>query len=74
MIDVSSLLNDSANKTNLQDYIFVEYDEVKDTATILIDRDGKDLTAYQKQELFVLTNQKQAFDLEDLLANNQIVY
>lgn len=74
VIDVSSLLNDSANKTNLQDYIFVEYDEVKDTATILIDRDGKDLTAYQKQELFVLTNQKQAFDLEDLLANNQIVY
>lgn len=73
-IDVSALLSDAADNSNLYDYIFVDYDEVKETATISIDRDGVLKDTYQKQELLVLTNQKQAFDLDDLLANNQIVY
>lgn len=81
-IDVSRLLSDFATESNLHDYIFIEYDSEKDIATISLDRDGKgELDSngelkdiYDKQELLVLTNQKQAFDLDDLLANNQIVY
>ncbi|WP_163123172.1 Ig-like domain-containing protein [Acinetobacter portensis] len=81
-IDVSRLLGDFATESNLHDYIFIEYDSEKNIATISLDRDGKgELDSngelkdiYDKQELLVLTNQKQAFDLDDLLANNQIVY
>ena len=73
-IDVSALLDDSANSTNLSDYILIDYKEADKTTIISIDRDGILKDAYREQELLILTNQKQSFDLEDLMNNNQIIY
>ncbi|WP_180046297.1 Ig-like domain-containing protein, partial [Acinetobacter sp. YH12117] len=72
-IDISSLLSDDATDANLAEFVTVEYDEQSEQAMISIDRDGKAET-HQSQHLVTLLNQPTAFDLEQLLQNNQIIY
>ena len=72
VIDVSALLSDDANASNLAEFITVDYDAENDQAVISIDRDGS-AEQYQSENLVVLLNQPNAFDLGDLLANKQII-
>ena len=72
VIDVSALLSDDANASNLAEFITVDYDAENDQAVISIDRDGS-AEQYQSENLVVLLNQPNAFDLADLLANKQII-
>ncbi|ODA13303.1 hypothetical protein BBP83_07660 [Acinetobacter celticus] len=72
VIDVSTLLSDDANASNLAEFITVDYDAENDQAVISIDRDGS-AEQYQSENLVVLLNQPNAFDLGDLLANKQII-
>ena len=72
LIDISSLLSDDATEANLAEFVTVEYDEETDSAVISIDRDGNEST-YELTNLVVLPNQSKAFDLDDLVQNNQII-
>ena len=71
-IDISELLSDDANESNLSEFITVDYDAENDQAVISIDRDGS-ADQYHSEELVILLNQPNAFDLDDLVQNNQIV-
>lgn len=72
-VDMSSLLDGNATSSNLSQYISTLYDEDSKEVEIYVDKDGGQ-DVFKPTKVFILTNQKQAFDLDDLLANNQIVY
>ncbi|MQW92007.1 type I secretion C-terminal target domain-containing protein, partial [Acinetobacter sp. dk771] len=72
-IDISALLSDDATDANLSEFVTVDYNAESKEAVISIDRDGEAPT-YQSQPLVTLLNQPTAFDLEQLLNNNQIIY
>ena len=71
-IDISELLFDDANEGNLADFITVDYNAENDQAVISIDRDGS-MDQYHSEKLVILLNQPNAFDLDDLVQNNQII-
>ena len=71
-IDLSALLSDAATLNNLGEYVSVNYDANTDQAVISIDRDGA-ASAYQSQDLLILTHQTTDVTLNDLLKNNQII-
>ena len=71
-IDISSLLSADATENNLAEFVSVDYDAENKQAVISIDRDGS-AEQYQSEQLVVLLNQQDAFKLEDLVQNNQII-
>ena len=71
-IDLSALLSDAATLNNLSEYVSVKYDANTDQAVISIDRDGT-ASAYQSQDLLILTHQTTDVTLDELLKNNQII-
>ena len=74
IIDISALLDDKATALNVHEYIDVQYDESTKSATISIDRDGKEGTEFESAKLLMLTNQDKTITLDDLLQNNQIIF
>lgn len=73
-IDISALLDDSATKLNIAQYIDVKYDASTKSAMISIDRDGKAGVEFESTKLLTLTNQDKVITLEELLNNNQIIF
>ena len=71
-IDISSLLSADATASNLAEFVTVDYDAENDQAVISIDRDGS-MDQYHSEKLVILLNQPNAFDLDDLVQNNQII-
>ncbi|MDD2947100.1 MAG: type I secretion C-terminal target domain-containing protein [Acinetobacter sp.] len=72
VIDISALLSADANESNWSDFITVDYNAENNQAVISIDRDGS-AEQYHSENLVVLLNQPNAFDLDDLVQNNQII-
>ena len=72
VIDISALLSSEANESNLAEFITVEYDANNAQANIAIDRDGS-AEQYHSENLVVLLNQPNTFDLDDLVQNNKII-
>ena len=76
IIDVSALLSNEVsneiNASNLAEFMAVDYDAENDQAIISIDRGGS-AGQYQSENLIILTNQPNAFSLDSLLNNNQII-
>ena len=64
IIDISALLDDKATALNVHEYIDVQYDESTKSATISIDRDGKEGTEFESAKLLMLTNQDKTITLD----------
>ena len=72
-IDVSDLLDSSANAGNLDQYIKLDYDETANSMTLAIDRDGSG-GLYSPTDLLILNSQNTEFTLQDLINNQQILF
>src|SRR5699024_4728913 len=72
VIDISALLSTDATESKWSEFITVDYNAENDRAVISIDRDGS-AEQYHSENLVVLLNQPNAFDLDDLVQNNQII-
>ncbi|MEG0344759.1 MAG: type I secretion C-terminal target domain-containing protein, partial [Acinetobacter sp.] len=70
-IDITELLENSANIGNIQQYVSVTYDALKDQTVLQIDRDGSG-AAYAKSDLLILEHVNTT--LEELLQNQQIIF
>ena len=70
-IDITELLENAANIGNIQQYVSVTYDALKDQTVLQIDRDGSGV-AYAKSELLILEHVNTT--LEELLQNQQIIF
>lgn len=70
-IDIAELLGNAANIGNIQQYLSVSYDVVKDQTVIQVDRDGTGAT-YTKSDLLILEHVNTT--LEELIQNQQIIF
>ncbi|WP_296283222.1 SwmB domain-containing protein [uncultured Acinetobacter sp.] len=70
-IDIAELLGNAANIGNIQQYLSVSYDVVKDQTVIQVDRDGTGET-YTKSDLLILEHVNTT--LEELIQNQQIIF
>src|SRR5690606_18868495 len=73
-IDITQLLDGtSADATNLSEYVSLNYNAATSTVTLSIDRDGSG-GLYNQTALLNLTNQTSVITLEDLIANQQLLF
>lgn len=72
LIDLDALLP-SLSPEQLSEYVSLNYDQANQTVTLSIDRDGQG-TQFASQDLLYLSQQKQAFSLDDLIQNQQILF
>ena len=74
MIDISELLvSFKDGQSDIKDFVNVQYDAASKTATISIDRDGKE-AGFQSEKLLILQNQNQDITLDDLLNGKNLLY
>ena len=71
IIDITELLENAANIGNIQQYVSVTYDAIKDQTVLQIDHDGTG-NVYTKSDLLILEHVNTT--LEELLQNQQIIF
>ena len=71
IIDITELLENAANIGNIQQYVSVTYDVIKDQTVLQIDHDGAG-NVYTKSDLLILEHVNTT--LEELLQNQQIIF